>query len=248
MNFKNAAIAVLRASDKALHVTEITNKAIEDGLLETEGLTPEASMAAQLATDIKRKGEKSFFVRPEPNTYGLNPANIDRLPSQEEVEEEIAEEEEVEERIKVESSYIGTAGEYRVCSELLFRGFNASIMSVDEGIDIAAVKDNVLIGIQVKTANKNASGDYHYNIRKVSFEKHKAHNVFYIFIMRNILDIKFLVFPYHELEKRVQQGAIREVRKGTLYRVTSKMHDQKVYLGNLKNDVTYYLNNWEILS
>lgn len=38
------------------------------------------------------------------------------------------------------TQYTGRVGEHRVVSELLFRGYNASIMSVDEGLDIVATR------------------------------------------------------------------------------------------------------------
>ena len=43
-----------------------------------------------------------------------------------------------------------------VCSELLFRGFNASIMSVDVGVDISAIKDNKFLVFRLKLLVKTA--------------------------------------------------------------------------------------------
>lgn len=48
--------------------------------------------------------------------------------------------------------FYGKGGEFSVVSELLFRGYNASIMSVDEGIDITASKGDKFFFIQVKTS------------------------------------------------------------------------------------------------
>src|SRR5690606_27378461 len=44
--------------------------------------------------------------------------------------------------------YNGNAAEYLVVSELLFRGYNAQKLPVDEGLDVFAVKDNNLYLIQ----------------------------------------------------------------------------------------------------
>ena len=65
----------------------------------------------------------------------------------------------------VNTQYTGRAGEHAVLSELLFWGFNVSLMAVDDGIDIVASKDNRYFHIQVKTAtesevNGNASFNY----------------------------------------------------------------------------------------
>lgn len=51
------------------------------------------------------------------------------------------------------STYTGTAGECAVISELLFNGYNANRMMIDDGVDIIAVKDNVYYYVQVKTTS-----------------------------------------------------------------------------------------------
>lgn len=54
--------------------------------------------------------------------------------------------------------YIGAAGEMAVISELLFRGYNANRMIVDEGVDVVAVKDDLYYYVQVKTTSINEQG------------------------------------------------------------------------------------------
>ena len=49
---------------------------------------------------------------------------------------------------KYANAYVGRAGEYRVLSELLLKGYNPSIRAIDNGIDI--ILDNGYT-IQVKT-------------------------------------------------------------------------------------------------
>lgn len=51
------------------------------------------------------------------------------------------------------TDYIGRAGECAVISELIFHGYNANRMMIDDGVDIIAVKDNVYYYVQVKTTN-----------------------------------------------------------------------------------------------
>ena len=128
--FKSAAIQVLTEAKKPLHYSDITRIAIEKGILETTGNTPEASMNAQISVEIKNLGEASDFIRVSPGTFDLN-KNKKPLPLKESKKAEAVEKE--EEKEKVSSSYIGKGGEHLVCAELLFRGFNASIMSVDVG-------------------------------------------------------------------------------------------------------------------
>lgn len=54
------------AAKKPMHYKEITGKALEKGWLVTSGKTPEASMYAQVITEIKRqqkRGERPRFVQ-----------------------------------------------------------------------------------------------------------------------------------------------------------------------------------------
>ena len=241
--FKQSAVEILKKTKKPLHYTEITRLALESGLLETEGATPEATMNAQIVVDIKTKGEGSDFVRIAPGTYALNPnkKEIRETPRIREVEK--AE----EEKIVIEGGFTGKGGEHLVCSELLFRGFNASIMSVDVGIDIVAVRDNQLFGIQVKTSNINRFNTYVFDIRKVSFERHSNGNVFYIFVLHGEKKNHFLILPFHEVEKKVHEKAILEVGHGKRYRVNIKFRDEKIYLGNMDHEMGYFLDNWNVI-
>lgn len=241
--FKGIAYEILRKTRKPLHYNDITRMALESGLLESQGVTPELTMNAQLASDIKLKGKGSDFVRTSPGVFALNPNKQTIKITKKILQEEKA----AEEKITIESGYTGKGGEYLVCSELLFRGFNASIMSVDVGMDIVAVKDNQLYGIQVKTSNLNKFETYVFDIRKVSFDRHNYGNIFYIFVLHREGRNDFLILPYHEIEKKVQQKAILGILDGKRYRVNIKFRDEKVYLGNREHEMGYYLNNWNLV-
>ena len=233
----------MQEADTPLHYREITQLAIEKGWLETEGATPEASLNAQLSVDIKQKGVESLFARSKPGYYTTNSDII--APSDIE-EKEDAETEEAEKLI-VDSGYTGKGGEHLVCSELLFRGFNASIMSVDVGMDIIATKDSQLFSIQVKTANLNRFEVYNFDVRKVSFERHNSGNVYYVFVLHTDKKSDFLILPLLEMEKKVHEKAILEVGHGKRYRVNIKFRDNTIYLGTKAHDMSYYLNNWSLI-
>lgn len=241
--FRNAAIAVLKKAKQPLHYKEITRIALDEGILETEGATPEASMNSRIILDIKHRKDASDFIKTAPSTYKLNPNKKDIVQTQK-IEEK---EQEEEEKIAIESGFTGKGGEHMVCSELLFRGLNASIMSVDVGMDIVATKDNQLFGIQVKTSNLNKFNTYVFDVRKVSFERHSTSNVFYIFVLHELSKSNFLILPFHEMEKKVHEGAILEIMNGKRYRVNIKIREDKVYLGNMNHEMNYYLNNWGII-
>lgn len=228
-----------------MHYKEITRLALDKALLETDGATPDASMNAQIITDIKKKGEGSDFIKTSPSTYAVNPNKkvIDPKKQKKIFEEEAIQ----EEKISVDNGFTAKGGEHRVCSELLFRGFNASIMSVDVGMDIIATKNNKLFSIQVKTANANDYNTYNFDVRKVSFERDYAGNSFYIFILRGKSEINFLILPLSEMEKKLSERAIHNVESYKKYRVKIDIRDREVYLGNRQHNMTYYLNKWDII-
>ena len=243
--FRTAAVEILKKEGRPLHAKEITRLALERGILETEGATPEASMISQLLTDIKTKGELSDFKKVGPSTFALNEKKA-------EMEKEIAdssvlEELETETEAEIEGGYIGHAGEYAVLSELMFRGYNAALMSVDTGVDILATKDNDVFKIQVKTRNISKYNSFDFNIRIVSFERHNTGSTFYIFLLRENSKLDYLILPLHELEKSIEQDFVNVVGRGKLYRVRITKRDDKIYLGRKENEMTYYLNRWETI-
>jgi len=241
--FKQSAIEILKKAKKPLNYTEITRLALESGILETEGANPERTMNAVLTVDINTKGKGSDFIKKERGIFALN-LNKKEI---KETPKIIEAEKEEEEKIVIAGGFTGKGGEHLVCSELLFRGFNASIMSVDVGMDIVAVKENQLFGIQVKTSNLNSFDTYVFDIRKVSFERHSNGNIYYIFVLHGEKKSNFLILPFHEVEKKVHEKAILEVGHGKRYRVNIKFRNDKVYLGNMDHEMGYFLDNWNLI-
>jgi hypothetical protein len=239
--FKSSAIQILKKANKPLHASEITRLALESGLLVTEGSTPEATMNAQLLIDIKNKGKGSDFIKTGPSTFTLNLNKEGKIPSIKIIEKEKVE----DEKIIVEGGYTGKGGEHLVTSELLFRGYNASIMSVDVGVDISTIKDNKFFGIQVKTSNANKFDVYNFHIRKVSFDRHNQGNIFYIFVLRGT-ENKFLILSSSDVERKIKEGAIYAVNNNTGYALLIKIRDNQIFLGS-KHDMNYYLNNWDLI-
>lgn len=241
--FKQAAIEILKKSIKPLHYNDITKLALESGKLETEGESPEKTMVAIISVDIKTKKEGSDFIKVSPGVFSINKNKKEIKETKSIVKAEKAE----QEKISVESGFTGKGGEHLVCSELLFLGFNASIMSVDVGIDIIAVKNNLLYGIQVKTSNLNHFATYVFDIRKISFERHNTGNIFYIFVLHGKEGNSFLILPFSEIERKIHDKAILEVDHGKRYRVNIKFRDGKIYLGSKNHEMGYFLNNWDLI-
>lgn len=243
--FKSSAIQILKKAGKPLHVSEITRLALEGGLLVTESAVPEATMGAQMYMDIKNKGKASDFVQTSKGTFTLNDQKIVIKPTEKEIGKIVEKEKVEDEKIVVEGGFTGKGGEHLVTSELLFRGYNASIMSVDVGVDISAIKDNKFFGIQVKTSNANKFDVYNFHIRKVSFDRHNQGNIFYIFVLRGI-ENKFLILSSSDIERKIKEGAIYAVNNNTGYALLIKIRDNKIFLGS-KHDMDYHLNNWDLI-
>ena len=78
MTYLDAAYEILRQAGKPLHYQQITERALAEGLISPQGLTPEATMASRLYTDSKTEGSR--FVRAGKGVFGLaqwQPAGIE---------------------------------------------------------------------------------------------------------------------------------------------------------------------------
>lgn len=71
MSILTAVETVLAEAGMALHYKEITKRLLEGGLWATTGQTPDATVNAQLAVDIKRRGEASKFRRADKGVFAL---------------------------------------------------------------------------------------------------------------------------------------------------------------------------------
>ena len=73
MSVLQAARMILEQAAEPLHYGELTKRILAQGLWHTAGKTPDETVNARLAVDIKSKGAASFFIRPSPGHYALNP-------------------------------------------------------------------------------------------------------------------------------------------------------------------------------
>lgn len=70
VSFKEAAYRILNKSEEPLSTKEITDLAIEEGLIDTIGKTPEATMGAQIYTDIL-KNKNTLFIKVGKGLFSL---------------------------------------------------------------------------------------------------------------------------------------------------------------------------------
>lgn len=71
MTFTEAAVAVLRLVGKPLHYKEITDVAIERSLLSHVGKSPEVTMGARLAAQVKKTDKENPIKRIKPGVFAL---------------------------------------------------------------------------------------------------------------------------------------------------------------------------------
>lgn len=144
------------------------------------------------------------------------------------------------------NNFIGKATEYLVVSELLFRRYNAQLISVDEGTDVIAVKDARMYFFQVKHASYNKQ----FNLERVkltssSFNNNLYANVFYFFVLSNINKRDTLILPAHLLNRFVN-------KQGSSMTILIIHKNKDIYLNEVKseNKITKYLNQsgWRNLS
>ena len=78
LSFKKAAQKILEQSTEPMSSAAITEKAIENGLIETSGNTPEATMGAQIYVDIS-KNPKSPFIKVGKGLFAIKKQSANSL-------------------------------------------------------------------------------------------------------------------------------------------------------------------------
>ena len=131
-------------------------------------------------------------------------------------------------------------------SELLFFGFNASAMTVDDGIDIVASKGDSYFHIQVKTANISAQNKYQFKITKRAFGSKDASSTFYVLVMRVNEDTRniceHLVIPSSEIRRLVDRALIRD---GDHMSISIERERGSRFMLNGVEDVSWALNRYD---
>ena len=147
---------------------------------------------------------------------------------------------------EISTQYTGKAGEHAVLSELLFYGYNASIMTVDDGIDIVASKDNHYFHIQVKTSSaKTKKDEFSFKIEQERFKQKFSGNTFYIFVMRRTDDSRyfndFIVLSSPEVKSLIDRQIIKN-SPNLSFRI--KVEKPYKYMLNTKEDIAYSVNKF----
>lgn len=78
LSFADATFTILTTVGEPLHYKDIAQRAFNQNLIQPDGETPEDTLNAVLAVDIKQKGEHSRFVRVKPGVFGLRVWHLDQ--------------------------------------------------------------------------------------------------------------------------------------------------------------------------
>lgn len=202
-----------------------------------------AKISGLLAVEVKKPKAQSLFSKPKNKTGGLR-KGIYRLCMNRKV---LAKElNKAPEQPKVTSQFTGKAGEYAVMSELLFFGFNTSAMTVDDGIDIVASKNDSYFHIQVKTANATSGNKFQFKITKRAFDSKDAAATFYVLVLRICENSRntceYLILQSSEIRRLVVKGVVKD---GEAITLSVNREKGNRFILNKIEDVTWALNRFD---
>ncbi len=255
MTIKEIAEKVLIEKTNELHVEEIAKRAIQLRLTnETDDIKLSTAISTTLANDISKRRAQSIFRRVKNNKGGYRKGYYKLKRKRSTATERIIGNIPIKNEYfkpNANTLYIGKGGECSVMSELLFNGYNANIMAVDEGIDIVASKNDKFYYIQVKTTYVQKDKLNVPSIKFKRFNQYEKQNTFYIIVLRYYKEKtprnEFLIFRSSDIEKYLETGKIRkEIDKIS---ITVKFEKNKILLcnGNNIEDIQYHFNNFESL-
>lgn len=202
-------------------------------------------VASVLAADVKKRRASSLFSKPKNRSGGLRRGIYRLKVGRQSVSKKTFK---VPEQPKVSSQFTGKAGEFSVMSELLFFGFNASAMTVDDGVDIVASKAESYFHIQVKTSNISIQNKYQFKVPKRSFGSKDASSTFYVLVMRINEDSRniceHLVIPSGEIRRLVDRAVIRD---GDSMSISIERERGNRFILNGVEDVSWALNRYDTI-
>lgn len=145
----------------------------------------------------------------------------------------------------------GSAAEYYVITELLYRGYIAQKMPVDLGLDVYATKGEKIFFFQVKSVSFDKSNIRHIPITTSSFLKHKSTNVFYIFVIQKANNKEALIIDYLTMRRLKKEKLIHEENEKTmaifLKKIGNNLFVFKKENQEIKEDMTNYLDDWDAI-
>lgn len=233
---------ILIASKKPLHVDEIAAEAVRTNRnLQLPAEEFSTKVAAALAANVRTKSPSFGKIKNESGGFKRGVYRARQSRKKQSLPTAIA-----EPQPPVSSNFIGKAGEHAVMAELLYRGFNSSLMAVDEGVDIVASRGNEYFHIQVKTSALGTNGKYAFFIKNSSFDANNGGKVFYILVMRSPDGgTKFAVIPSVQLSIHRGTGVVGGTNGISLF--VTPDEKGRSFTMNKGHSIDQFINNFGLI-
>ena len=237
------ALEILRDHSKGLHVDDLALLILDKYQnLQVDADSLSSKLSNKLSTEIKNKKSKSRFskIKNKNGSFkrGIYKARKFRVSEAQHVSIQIPD--------APSSNFVGCAGEHAVLCELLFRGYNAAVMTVDEGIDLVASKNNRYFHIQVKTSSELVNG-FSFSVKKHIFENNDQGITFYVLLCRRFMISHFqhdyVILPSSVVATFINTGAIKDSASISM-RVSI---EEGKFMLNKKVDISNYINKFELI-
>ncbi|NCA75607.1 MAG: hypothetical protein EOM90_04675 [Alphaproteobacteria bacterium] len=202
-----------------------------------------------IAGNIKRNGKKSPFKnvlgKKGQVKNGFYKIKTQKRSEKEKIASSIANKMPLE-HIPISTVYIGKAGEFAVTSQLLFNGFNAGIIAVDEGIDVVAMRNNDLFYFQVKTIVLDKNRTLSTKIKYSSFLKYDKNKTFYIIVFMHKVTSgqivnDLIIFSNQDIRDLIAKKVLSVSKESISFIFTI---DGDNIMLNGKENVSLYLNEF----
>ncbi len=231
-------ISESKTPSKGMHVNDIAKIAVSKNKnLGHDEETFARKLSTALAAHLKTK--KPIFTKPTNKQGGarrgiyalrrsiVTPPPINVIPSE-----------------PINTLYAGKAGEYAVASELLFWGFNVSMMAVDQGIDLIAEKEKRFFHIQVKTCSiQPKENTFSFQLKPKAFTSTIDLEPWYIFVMREGKNIDYAIIPHTLIMHLYSSGIINT--KSMSFQI-SRDEKRRIYKLNM-HEINMYINNFGLI-
>lgn len=237
-------VELMAEKKKAMHVNDIAAKLIEKYPNISDSADELAKkVSSTLASNVKKKKD-ALFSKPKNKQGGFRRGVYRLKVSQKRAPKNYT----LAEQPSLPTAFTGKAGEHSVLSELLFFGFNASLMTIDDGIDIVASKENNYFHIQVKTSNATSAGKFRFTIKQKSFSAKDASSTYYILVLRYLENHKYvcdhLVIPSSEIRRLIDK---RVITNGESISIPIEKDKSGKYILNCIEDLSWSLNRYDTI-
>jgi hypothetical protein len=161
---------------------------------------------------------KEAGLTAEKNDSTAKPNVLDVISVQEEVNVQLSEIENFDNRKR----YWGKGAEIHLMAELLYHGYQPSNISVDEGIDVIATKNNKTFCFQVK--HKDLSNYAPVELTKSTYTQKSGSDYYLVIVLLSNIENerKFLIIPWSFIDKWIEDGSIVDSGKKYQIKITKE--------------------------